>query len=65
MIRAGGVKAMSLGLDQMQPSDMWSRVVVGFRKIKLVNILVDNSTAIAFAKCATKHSELCHIDCSQ
>ena len=31
---------------------------MGFGKIKLINILVDNSTTIAFAKCATKRSKL-------
>ena len=36
---------------------------MGFGKIKPINILIDNSTAIAFAKCATKHSKLRHIDC--
>ena len=38
---------------------------MGFGKIKPINILVDSSTAIAFAKCATKYSKLCHIDCRQ
>ena len=38
---------------------------IGFGKIKPVSILVDNSTAIAFAKCATKRSKLRHIDCRQ
>ena len=38
---------------------------VGFGKIKPINILVDNSAAIAFAKCATKRSKLRHIDCRQ
>ena len=38
---------------------------MGFGKIKPINILVDNSTAIAFAKCATKRSKLRHIDCRQ
>ena len=38
---------------------------MSFGKIKPINILVDNSTAIAFAKCATKRSKLRHIDCRQ
>ena len=38
---------------------------MGFGKIKPINILVDNSTAIAFAKCVTKRSKLRHIDCRQ
>ena len=36
---------------------------MGFGKIKPINILVDNSTAIAFARYATKCSKLRHIDC--
>ena len=36
-----------------------------FGKVKPFHILVDNSTAIAFAKCATKCSKLRHIDCRQ
>ena len=39
--------------------------VWGFGKIKPINILVGNSTGIAFAKCATKRSKLRHIDCRQ
>ena len=38
---------------------------MGFGRIKPINILVDNSTAIAFAKCASKRSKLRHIDCRQ
>ena len=38
---------------------------MGFGKIKPINILVDNSTAIAFAKCASKRSKLRPIDCRQ
>ena len=38
---------------------------MGFGKIKPIGILADNSTAIAFAKCATKRSKLRHIDCRQ
>ena len=38
---------------------------MGFGNIKPINILVDNSTAIAFAKYATKRSKLRHIDCRQ
>ena len=38
---------------------------MGFRKIKPINSLADNSTAIVFAKCATKHPKLWHVDCRQ
>ena len=38
---------------------------MGFGRIKPINILVDNSTAIAFAKCASNRSKLRHIDCRQ
>ena len=38
---------------------------MGFGKIKPVNILVDNSTAIVLAKCMTKRSKLQHVDCRQ
>ena len=38
---------------------------MGFGKIRPVSILADNSTAIAFAKCATKRSKLRHVDCRQ
>ena len=31
---------------------------MGFGKIKPINILLDNSTAIAFAKCASKRSRV-------
>ena len=38
---------------------------MGFGVIKRINILVDNSTAIALAKYATKQSQLHHINCRQ
>ena len=38
---------------------------MSFGKIRPVNILADISTAIAFAKCATKCSMLRRVDCRQ
>ena len=38
---------------------------MGFGKIKPISSLADNSTAIVFAKCATKHPKLWHVDCRQ
>ena len=37
---------------------------MGFGKIKPINILVDNSTALAFARCATKRSKLAAVGSS-
>ena len=36
---------------------------MGFGKIKPINILVDNSTAIAFAKCASKRTGILRMSC--
>ena len=61
---AAEIYASSIALAEF-PDIAYVNEEMGFGKIKPINILVDNSTAIAFAKCVTKRSKLRHVDCRQ